>query len=259
MTTHRFFVDAPIAQAAPLDAVVPIEGPEAAHAHVRRARQGESVALLDGLGGVATGVIVSAGSKRHPVTVAVHGHHQHPPPAPHIDVCAAVPQGDRADALVDLLSQAGADAWTPLWTDRAVVRPRSAKLDRLQRLAREACKQSGRPWLLRIGPESPPGTLLAHAAPVAHAASLTLIADSAGEPIAAAELAATARASAHIRVFVGPEGGWSPAERALFDHAPGGPARLVCLGPHTLRTEAAAFAAAAILRALTAPAPPSDR
>merc|ERR1719375_823371 len=51
-------------------------------------------------------------------------------------------------------------------------------------------------------------------------------------------------------VMIGPEGGWSPAERALLEgRAEEGSVRLVSLGPSVLRAETAALAALAIIHA----------
>jgi RsmE family RNA methyltransferase len=52
-------------------------------------------------------------------------------------------------------------------------------------------------------------------------------------------------------VLVGPEGGWDPDERSVVDPA-GRPLPRMTLGPHVLRSETAALAAAALLGALRA-------
>jgi 16S rRNA (uracil1498-N3)-methyltransferase len=49
----------------------------------------------------------------------------------------------------------------------------------------------------------------------------------------------------HVLVLVGPEGGWTGREREAACHAGFEPWRL---GPHVMRIETAAAAAAAILR-----------
>ena len=56
-----------------------------------------------------------------------------------------------------------------------------------------------------------------------------------------------ARAPATMMLLVGPEGGWSPAERTLL--ADRG-CRAVSLGPHVLRTETAAVVGLSFLQVL---------
>ncbi len=50
---------------------------------------------------------------------------------------------------------------------------------------------------------------------------------------------------AGVRLLIGPEGGWSDAERAAIGSAPG--VLLARFGPHVMRIETAAVAAAAIV------------
>ena len=62
------------------------------------------------------------------------------------------------------------------------------------------------------------------------------------------EPAATAFASGPATILIGPEGGFTPEERAAIRAAPN--AKAICLGPRILRAETAALAAVATWMAL---------
>jgi 16S rRNA (uracil1498-N3)-methyltransferase len=154
-------------------------------------------------------------------------------PSPRLEVLSAAPKGSRLEDMIDGLSQVGADAWMLLETDRAEVDPRPGKLERLRRVAAEASKQSGRPWLLEIGQSVQLAAALGRAGP----GRSVVVADVSGEPY-------SRRGEPEISLLIGPEGGWSPAELAAVRRSS---ARVCRFGPHTMRIETAAVAAAAIL------------
>lgn len=61
-----------------------------------------------------------------------------------ITLGAAVPKGGRMDFLVEKVSELGITNLVPILCERSVVKPGEAKIERLQRIASEACAQSGR-------------------------------------------------------------------------------------------------------------------
>jgi 16S rRNA (uracil1498-N3)-methyltransferase len=109
---------------------------------------------------------------------------------------------------------------------RSVVRWDDARaalnVERLRRVSREAAMQCRRVHL--------PALSWLATFPAAGALAGAAIADREGAPASLG----------HPTVLVGPEGGWSPQERAV-----GLPS--VALGPHVLRAETAAIAAGALL------------
>jgi 16S rRNA (uracil1498-N3)-methyltransferase len=207
-------------------------------AHLVRAlrlRDGEIVTVSDGRGGSRPCRFVAADG-----TVVPDGDVERAPaPVPPVTVALAIPKGDRLEWAVQKLTETGTDRIVLLHTDRSVVRwdadgggDRVARrLDRLRRIAREAAMQSRRIWLPDI------------AGPVAFGDALTspgvCVADAGGGPPSLAS----------PTVLVGPEGGWSDGEREAV--AAGGISR-VTLGPHVLRVETAAVAAAVLLAAFRA-------
>jgi 16S rRNA (uracil1498-N3)-methyltransferase len=152
-----------------------------------------------------------------------------PRPGPELTVAFAVVKGQRPELVVQKLTELGIDHILPFVAERSVVRWDAAKLarqtSRFADIARQAAMQCRRTWLPAV---SPVGTF-------AEAASLpgAALADPAGAPPSLARPA----------LLIGPEGGWSPDERAV-----GLPT--VALGPHIVRSETAAITAGALLAAL---------
>ncbi len=149
--------------------------------------------------------------------------------APDVEVAVgfAVLKGGRSETVVQKLTELGVDRIAPFVAERSVVRwdgDKSARqADRWRRVAREAVMQCRRAWLPQVDPLRAFGELdLAGAA----------LAVSVGRPLAESE----------NFLLVGPEGGWADAELAAVDAHVG-------LGPHVMRAETAATAAAAILGA----------
>jgi 16S rRNA (uracil1498-N3)-methyltransferase len=179
---------------------------------------------------------------------------------PWFEVAVAWPRRNRVDGMVDRLVQLGAAAIRPL-----VARQRGPEdvpaesTPRVQRVAREACKQSGRAWLPVLERAMTPGELARHHA--RHA--LAILDPLAGLPfdtwlrsLRPAPLGLGSRANPIVLV-VGPEGGIAEEERGAFLEIGASP---TWLGPHVLRVETAAEAAMAIAavahgRAPARPAP----
>jgi 16S rRNA (uracil1498-N3)-methyltransferase len=154
-----------------------------------------------------------------------------------LDVAAPLPRGDRAQFLLEKLTELGVASFTPLRTQRSVVHPRDTKLDKLQRHVIEASKQCGRNVLLEVRPamdwttfcrsaDLPPRRLLGH--PGVEWTRPNTERETKCETVAA----------------VGPEGGFTEEEVALA-RASGW--RLLDLGPRILRVETAAMVLAVLL------------
>jgi 16S rRNA (uracil1498-N3)-methyltransferase len=224
---------------------VTLTGPEGHHAAVvRRLRPGERADVSDGAGTLAEGVVTAV--TRDSVTLTVQAIHAMPPPDPRITVAQALPKGDRGELAVELMTEVGVDSVIAWAAERCVTRwhgDRGARaLGKWQSTAREAAKQSRRAWLPELtGPATLPDIIKRVSAA---GAAIALEAD------AAARLSAMALPEhGEILLIVGPEGGISPAERAVLATAGATEARL---GPTVLRTSTAGAAAAAILMARTA-------
>lgn len=208
---------------------------EARHARrVLRLTVGDAVALFDGRGGTAKGVIAGFDVG---MAVRIQGVDQQPPPRPRLDLAVCLPKGSRTDDMVSQLSQLGADTLIPLRTQRSVVDARPAKLERLGRAAIESAKQCGRAWVMTVA------GAVDFADVLRGDQDLKLIADV--TEAQNRDLATRLADAKHVLVLIGPEGGWTDEER-IAAHAAG--CRPWRLGPHVMRIETAAAATAAIVR-----------
>ncbi|KFG75579.1 16S rRNA (uracil(1498)-N(3))-methyltransferase [Streptomyces mutabilis] len=222
-----------------------LDGPEGRHAvSVKRLRPGEDVVLTDGRGRWAEGVVKAAeGKDRLVVTdLTVHGE---PPQQPRITVVQALPKGDRGELAVETMTEVGVDAIVPWAASRCITQWKGDRglkaLGKWRATAREAGKQSRR---VRFPDVADAATSKQVASLLADADFAAVLHESGEEPLAAAELPTTG----DIVLVVGPEGGVSPEELALFAEAGARPYRL---GRSVLRTSTAGTAATAVLLART--------
>lgn len=160
---------------------------------------------------------------------------------PEITIAFALVKGQRPDLVVQKLTELGVDRIVPFAAERSVVRwdpPKVARnLQRFARIAREAGMQSRRCRLPAIGlpgdddctQGADPG--LAGPGQVARLPGAAM-----------ADLSGDAVAPPVSTVLVGPEGGWSEAERELRIPR-------IRLGPYVMRAETAAITAGALLAA----------
>ncbi len=215
--------------------LVEITGDEARHAlSVKRLEVSNLVELLNGRGLAARGsiVLVAKGS----LTVQVETIENVPRRAPEVMLAAPPPKGPRAEAMIEQLSQIGVSRWIPLVSERSVVEPRDKRVAKWRRATVvESAKQCGRAWLMEIDDPTPLADCL-------HRVDRPrlLLADSAGRRCS--DALRDWRAMRPVLLLIGPEGGFSDAERAAIEAAGATP---ICLGPHILRVETAAAAGAA--------------
>ncbi len=202
-------------------------GPEAHHlATVCRAKVGDAVSLFNGHGRESTGRIAAVNKKQ--VLITIDSTRQTPPPADRT-IAVAFPKGDRAMVLIEKCVELGIACIVPLETERSVTLPGEGKRDRLERAIIEACKQSGRNHLMTLSPTIDLATFLKE--------ERGWMLDPLGEEFSLRSEAFPSRFA------IGPEGGWSDAERSLADSLGW---KRIRLAGHVLRVETAAIAIAAI-------------
>ena len=208
-----------------------IDGPEAHHlGTVCRIRPGDRVCLFNGDGHEYPATVIEV-SRRDVVVDVTERRSPLRENASRLHIATALPKGDRAQFLVEKLTELGVAVLTPLVTERTVVQPREGKMEKLERYVIEASKQCGRNVLMRIEPPRKWADLVQDATLprlryVAHPDTPTGGAMEGGDRI----------------VAIGPEGGLTDAEVALALDAGW---RTVSLGPRILRIETAAMAVAA--------------
>lgn len=144
--SERFYASSPLA----LGPFV-LDGPEARHlATVSRVRAGSPVCLFNG-DGLDYHAIVAAVGKRHVELDIVRIDRTDRELPYEAEIAAALPKGDRAQFLVEKLTELGVTRFVPLACRRSVVHPGEGKREKLQRYVIEASKQCGRSVLMEIG------------------------------------------------------------------------------------------------------------
>jgi 16S rRNA (uracil1498-N3)-methyltransferase len=198
---------------------------------VLRLRDGEEITLLDGLGnearcrleGVDCVVIdrrVAGGEPTHKLTV-----------------WQALLKGDHLEPVIRHATELGIARFGLFVSEHCVVREMSPrKLERLRAVAREAAEQSERGI---VPPVDEPITF-AEAVTAAAPGSVVLYERHDGTRLTEMEPPSS--------VFIGPEGGFSPAEVAAAERAG---LTIAGLGPRILRSETVAVAVAAAILSRT--------
>lgn len=163
-----------------------------------------------------------------------------------VRVVQGLPKGDKLDAIVRDATELGASELWLCETERAVATAPEAsrlakKLARLERIAEEAARQSGRSDVTTVvSPRS-----LAECLAADTSGLKLLLTPSGSEPLGACLRAASL--SAPVSFYVGPEGGFSTAE---VEQARAAGAVIVHAGPFVLRTETVVAAILGGLRLL---------
>ena len=217
-----------------------LTGAEAHHAAtVKRLAVGEPALLADGHGGLAEVRVGRVSPDR--VVFHVLSRRSLERREPRLVVVQALPKGERAELAVELLTELGVDEIVPWAADRAISQWKGDRVvkgvAKWQRVAQAAAKQSRRAWIPVVSELSSSAEV---AGRVAAARLALLLYSGADQP-----LTRTAVPDAgEVLLVVGPEGGLSPAELALFAEHGGRPVRL---GAEVLRTSTAGAAALAVL------------
>ncbi|QQL45084.1 16S rRNA (uracil(1498)-N(3))-methyltransferase [Sulfuriroseicoccus oceanibius] len=246
MATPRFFI--PPAQWNPEAPVMPPD--EARHcALVLRLAAGSSVVLFNGEGEEQSATITEV-TKRDvvlepgPVTRTV-------PLACRVALGQALPKGKNMELIVQKGTELGVSAVYPIISDRAVVRVDARDLDKKrdkwQRVAIEACKQSGQNILPKVATPASMEETLAAAAKEFDLIIIASLQPGAQplKPLLADYLEMHSGAMPKsVLVLIGPEGDFTPAE---VNNAIAAGARPMTLGPIILRTETAALYSLSVL------------
>lgn len=223
---------------------VPLDPAQARHAReALRLKEGDEVELFDDAGAVTKGTLLFVGSKDAAARVERIDASQSIPGL-RLTVASAVPKGERADWMVEKLSELGVASFIPLSTQRSVVKPEGKnKLERWMRIATESAKQSRRPGVMRIEELRSLEEVVRE-----HRGALYLSTAPQAKPIQ--DFLSVERPTDELTLLIGPEGGWTDEEIQLFG---GSEIPSVKLTSTILRIETAAIAAAAISTMLALP------
>lgn len=217
------------------DTVVTLSADESAHAtKSKRLKAGAEIRLFNGKGRLAHGVIAKLDKRA--LQVEIVNMTQAAEPSIKIIIACAIPKSDRQRTMIDMLTQLGVSKIVPLHCDHSVTRFTDKIAGKWHRYAIEACKQSHNPWLPIFSQAMTPKTFISQSVPLN---GVCFYADGEGESLANKGIEANSRI-----LLVGPEGGFSEAEKTLFRDAAVKPIRLA---GRILRTETAAVVAASVL------------
>ena len=239
MQRHRFY--------APKNQIsgnsISLSGEEAHHlSRVLRLDPSREVSVLDGEGDDYLCRIVSIAS--HDVQLEIIQVQPTTSESPiHVTLAQGLVKGDKFDFIVQKATELGVSTITPLETDHSDVKVKDdrmqKKLERWRRISLESLKQCGRSRLVEINE-------VATVREVAGSTSdCVLLAFTERGGITISEVLSNQSSTSRIVALVGPEGGWSEQELALFTDTGCVP---VTLGPRILRTETAAVVALTLIQ-----------
>jgi 16S rRNA (uracil1498-N3)-methyltransferase len=208
-----------------------LDAQETRHAvSVLRLKEGDPLRVTNGLGDVFE--CVAGPLDNRELAVRVVSTVRHEQPRPRLTLAVGLPERDCFEQLVEHVTALGVTAIVPVVCEYCQERWWSGKWDkhaeRIERKMITAVKQSLNPFLPRL--DKP--CVIAEA--LKHSDGHMVVADEHGAGLMEAlpQLAAQ-----NLCAFVGPPGGFSPAERAAFETAH---ALFVRLSADRLRTELAA-------------------
>jgi 16S rRNA (uracil1498-N3)-methyltransferase len=164
---------------------------------------------------------------------------------PPLELAMAVPKRE-ADLVWRMATELGADRLQPLLAQRGAAGER-CPIERWRGIVREATEQCERLWQPQLDSPCGAGSWLARPVP-----GIALLATTRRDAVPLcsrrlgqlAEGASDSALAAGIRLAIGPEGGWSPAEEEQAEAAGWHP---VSLGGSILRTATAAVGGLALL------------
>ncbi|OYV06405.1 MAG: 16S rRNA (uracil(1498)-N(3))-methyltransferase [Verrucomicrobiales bacterium VVV1] len=213
-----------------------LTGDEAKHlSQVLRIRAGEKVAVFDGKGRRADATVEEVSRER--VRLELGAVTSIPILEPEVILALAIPKGKKMDLVVQKAVELGVSAIQPLVTRNTIVQPGEGKSDKWQRVALEACKQSGLDHLPTVHEPLDFGKWIeALGRPVGQ--ELRLIASLAEGARPMREILRRADVPSRVVLLVGPEGDFTPAETQAALDAVFAP---VTLGATVLRAETASL------------------
>jgi 16S rRNA (uracil1498-N3)-methyltransferase len=248
-TTPRLFVSADLSagRAAPLD-----DEQSNYLLRVLRLGAGSEVRLFNGRDGEWNAALSAAGRKAD-VTPVSQLRVQPPPATPALTLFFAPVKKDQTDLIVEKATELGAVRIVPVLTQRT--QTRTLRLERLRKIALEAAEQTERLDLPEIANLATLDAALAALPP----GTAVIFCDEAGNEAGAPRGGEAGRAGPiravleglkgrDAALLTGPEGGFTPDERAFLRSRPG--THPVSLGPRILRAETAAVAAMALWQAM---------
>jgi 16S rRNA (uracil1498-N3)-methyltransferase len=210
------------------------------HSHylgrVLRLRAGAEIGIFDGAGNEWPAEVAALESRN--AEAILGGEAQHEPKPTPLTLVSSWLKGSAMDTVVQKAVELGATAIQLLDAERsqykADAKRRANKLTHLNKIALSAAEQCETRWLPEIAEAGRLPDLLAR-----DRTGRTLFLELGGKPL-------TTDAPEPLTLIIGPEGGWSDAERSLVESEEA--VEVVGLGPLTLRAETVPLAVLAAIR-----------
>jgi len=237
MRVTRVFVEQPLAVGAQ------VALPDTAHAHlvrVLRAGVGDACVLFNGDGHDYDAHITALDKRRAEVEVIAARMLDNESPL-RITLVQALARGEKMDLILQKATELGVAAFVPVDSERSEVRLDGERLGKRhahwQSVVVSACEQCNRAQVPAV---AMPQALAPAVSTLAVATRFWL------DPQATDTVQSIQAEDGGLVLAIGPEGGWSPRDRATLEEAG---FRGLRLGPRILRTETAGIAAIAALQA----------
>ncbi len=219
-----------------------LTGDQAAHlARVLRAERGQIFDVVAG-GFLHRAEVVSVASDR--VDFVLHEELESDAALP-LHLYLAIFKYDHFEWAVEKATELGVARITPILarrTEKHLAQAAIKRVERWRRIAHEAAQQSRRTQVPEIADPTP----LKLAIEAEHAASRILLSETEETVTLREALGSGLEAANGVALAIGPEGGWTSDEMALFTQRAW---THVTLGPRILRAETAAIAAVAVVGA----------
>ena len=211
------------------------------HIHVLRLNTGDNITLFNGTGSDFDATLQEIGKRHAQCHITTQKQPENESPL-QITLIQAISSGERMDFTLQKSVELGVHAICPIISERCVVRLSGERADkrvqRWQDIVIAACEQSGRSIVPTVLPVVSFSDYLRQMPPELHLMmSLRR----------ATTLRDIAPAPQTLRLMIGPEGGWTPAEEQAAQAAG---VHAITLGKRVLRTETASLAAMAAMQVL---------
>ena len=200
-------------------------------ARVFRAKEGETVEVLDGQGRKYQGRIAVPNAKATRITVDEVEVLERP--GPRVTLLQAVPKGKAMDLILRMATEIGASTIQPVFTDQG--EHSQPKIEKWRLTMIEACKQCGLSYVPELSEPCSLRDWLQRNAPAERSLRIVASLESGSRPLV--EVLHAAGTLDEVMVAVGPAGDFSVAEYDLLRAAD---FKAVRLGANVLRTETAA-------------------
>ncbi|MFA5367473.1 MAG: RsmE family RNA methyltransferase [Dehalococcoidia bacterium] len=201
---------------------------------VLRLRKGARVVIFNDEGLEYTVVLESV--KKDRIAGTIESTRKHFEPAIKITLYQALLKSDRFEFVLQKCTEIGVTEFVPIMCERCVAgKPGANKIQRWEKVIKEATEQSGRSTPPALNPAVP------FEDAILSARGLSIIASTGSASLSLREII---RPTSNINIFIGPEGGFTDGElESALRHG----AKEVALGPNTLRSETAGLVAATVV------------